>query len=143
MFSTYKIWTNSNSILFLSDFVTNVDCAYKNTATRPIAGYLPCVFNFAGFFAPFTHEIVSISKPHVFLFCKLTNGRVGLKFKKWHTTQCNWVGEIKNNGEWAFLFHNFPVGYPPLVESEKHIKIFDMPTLDCYSKWLNQRVFLE
>jgi hypothetical protein len=137
VFSTFSLWLDRHSVECVTDIIGAVDDAYKKDATKPKAYFLPVVFNFVGFFAPFVHDIGGLNSAHVFLFRKLVSGKVGLKVKKWHSTNCEWQGSIVAPNEWITLMSTFPTGFPETIAPHA---IEDMITLDVvrkYNLWMS------
>src|ERR1700728_3004068 len=86
MFSTFAIYLNSHYVEFVTDLAEALKAAYKKEQTKPNGFFLPTVYNFVGFFAPFVRDIGGLNTAHVFLIRKLSSGKVGMKVKKWHST---------------------------------------------------------
>lgn len=60
-----------------------------------------------------TIDISGLSTPHAFLIRKLTDGKVGVKFKQWisHNDEA-WQGSSDLPHDWMVFMKEFPVGYP-------------------------------
>ena len=127
MFSTYSIYMDSHSIETLPELVTKLSHAYKKAETRPTGAFLKTVYNWIGFFAPFSREISGLNSAHVFLFKKLENGSVGMKAKKWHSTDDEWIGSMDDPHNWMKIMPQFPEGFPETVDRNA---IEDLPELD-------------
>ena len=108
MFSTYSIWLLRHSLEFITSLVPHLQDAYKTNI--PGGCFLPVVYNWKGFFAPHLRDLLGISQPHVFLLRKQLNDDVGIKFKKWHTTNDVWVGPGHNTEQWLSLMISYPSG---------------------------------
>ena len=134
MFSTFSKWLDTHSIHSLSDLLSSVDSAYRGDSTKPTAFFLPTVYNFIGFFAPFMRDLGGLNTAHVFLICKQPNGLVGIKVKKWHSVDSKWLGADSNPNDWFSCFNKgqYPPGFPGEVAP---LPLEDNMTEDILSKW--------
>jgi hypothetical protein len=81
-------------------------------------------------------DISGISKPHVFLIRKQADGSVGMKFKKWHSSQEGWVGEAKAPHDWVYLMNGYPTGQPELIKTRENPEIIEAKVLKRYHQWM-------
>lgn len=137
MFSTFSMYLDKNSVEYITDIAEALKSAYRKDETKPKGWFLPVVFNFVGFLAPFVSDLSGLNSAHVFLIRKLSSGVVGMKVKKWHSTDDEWVGDTVAPDDWIVLMKSFPAGKP---EEVPYGEIDDMLTLDSikkYSTWLS------
>ena len=104
---------------------------------------MPVVYNFMGFLAPFVKDISGISKPHVFLICKLADESIEIKVKKWHSTNDSWIGASKDSDEWIKLLSGFPEEHPETILPHADPDVIDQATINKYNQWLSEPVKAE
>ena len=141
MFSTLSIYLKHSRVEIPTEMPAKVEQAYRKESTKPTSSFLPCVFNFVGFLAPFVKAISGLNSAHVFLIRKLPTGNVGMKIKKWHSTSEPWMGSITSPDNWIELLSSKPPGFPAIVPP---IQIEEMPSIDVikkYNRWLSESNF--
>ena len=143
MFSTFSIFLDRHSVEYPEDLPEKLDAAYKKEDTKPTGKFLPAVFNFIGFFAPFLRDIGGLNSAHVFLFRKLPSGIVGMKVKQWHSTDCQWTGASNSPQEWIELMHEIPAGFPEVVLPHDIEDMLTDKVVKKYQPWLNSANFLK
>jgi hypothetical protein len=112
MFSTLAIWLLTNTVEFITGVVDALRKAFKYKKPTPTGSFLEEVYNWKAFFGPHLHDVHGLTKPHVFLVRHLQDGRVGVKFKKWHSSTEGWVGHEHTADDWIYLLSSFPSGFP-------------------------------
>ena len=138
MFSTFSLWLDKHSVEHVNEIVDKVGEAYKSQQTRPSASFIPVVFNWAGFFAPFVCDMSGLKSAHVFLIRKLPSGKVGLKAKKWHSTDDCWTGSADLPDEWMEVFHSVPRGNPTEIQPSLNEKIPEFKEIQKCRMWLSE-----
>ncbi len=136
MFLAFSIWLNTHSVECFEDLVAAIDIAYKKENTKPTASFLPMVFNWIGFFAPFTQDVSGLNSAHAFLFRKLASGKIGMKVKQYHSTSPSWMGSQQLPNEWIVLLHQFPTGFPELIHPTVIEDMLEFDTIRKYNLWL-------
>jgi|ERR1700722_8826531 len=139
MFSTFSMFLDRHSVEFISDIRQAVDNAYKKEETKPKTAFLPVVFNWVGFFAPFLQDISGLNTAHVFLFRKLATGKVGMKVKQWHSTDSEWHGSVTLPNEWITLMHQFPTGFPETIAPHPVEDMLELEVVRKYNLWMSNK----
>lgn len=143
MFSTLSIYFDTHSVLSLTELVKCLSKAYHKENTKPSGSFLPVVYNFIGFLAPFVKDISGISTPHVFLLRKLPDETIGMKVKKWHSTSSAWMGAADKPDDWIELMSGYPVGKPNIVLPSNNPDNIQQSTINKYNRWLSEPVKAE
>jgi hypothetical protein len=116
MFSTRQKHLQWVNFITIPDALQLVDHIYSCIAHKPSQLFLPCVFNWIGWFGPFMRDIKGHSKPHVFKFELLSNGDIAMWHKPWHSSQNAFQGDRRSPSHPVLLFkHGFPSGSPDIV----------------------------
>ena len=137
MFSTLAINLKSNNIETPYHLIDRVNHAYRKEATKPTAAFIPDVWNFIGFLAPFVRDIGGLNTAHVFLIRKLPDGAVGMKCKKWHSTDDTWTGSLAAPDEWIQLLTSKPPGHPEVIAPEPIEDMLTLADINKYQLWLH------
>ena len=119
MFSTLAIWLLTHTLWFLTDLVRMLSTVYQKQGTVPQGSYLQTIFNWKGFLAPHMTTIHGMKAAHVFLIRRQPDDRVGLKMKKWHTTEDPWTGSNANPKDWIYLLSSMPSGIPDQLQPQQ------------------------
>jgi hypothetical protein len=136
MFSTLSIFMDKHLIATPPDLMDKIPKCYKKDITRPKTMWLPGVWNWSGFFAPFLKDFSGIKDPHVFLFRELSNGKVGMKMKKWHSGGFDWCGDVNSIEEWVEIMNTHPTGHPDVLAPTEMDPEF-LQDLVKYKKWIS------
>ena len=132
VFSTFAKYQKHHSLEFITDCINALPVAYPSADTRPLANFLPEVYNWVGFLSMFVKDISGIFNGHAFLMRKTTNNKVGLKFKSYHSADVQWTGTADAPEEWAILCDEFPAGSPTVIDPQP---IPDMITPEIIKKY--------
>ena len=143
MFSTFSKYLDKHSVEWLYDLPSKIGDAYKSQQTRPSASFLPVVYNWSGFFAPFVRNISGLNSAHLFIVKRLPSGKVGLKAKKWHSTDDHWTGDSTLPGEWMEVLTSVPQGKPQPVEVVVNENIPPLKEIQKCRAWLSPRAVEE
>jgi hypothetical protein len=137
MFSTLSLHMDTHSVEFITDLIDKLDLAYKKESTKLSGLFLPVVFDWISFFAPFLKDISGMNSAHVFLIRRLSTGEVGLKVKKWHSTEDSWVGSLNDPAEWAEVMTDFPEGHPVTILPTTIQDLVTTDVIKKYNPWMS------
>ena len=113
VFSTASIYQDKHSVFSFKHLIQSLSLAYKKKGSTPSGEFLPTVFNWAGFLGPFTKLMKGTSSPHVYLFRRLDEGKIGMKAKAWHSSGDVWKGGNSETDQWWIVMTDVPPGFPP------------------------------
>jgi hypothetical protein len=139
MFSTRKKHLQWSNVITIHDLLRLVDRAYGSNANKPSQSFLPCVFGWSAWLGPFMRDIKGHSSPHVFKFERLSDSKIGMWHKPWHSSGDTFQGDHRSPTEPILLFmHGFPSGEPAVIPPYAVEPVFlkDMVALQ---DWMSDR----